>query len=119
MINRNKLYSGLFSICLTYFVMTSFELIFFAFVVCPVITNNIHNLMNSYKSKTPVQIDYDPNPMLVAGVLNKREYQLINNFNFSNYLIIVILVILPITSYSYEVTPPSASVTVTRLLLLS
>jgi len=93
MINRNKLYSAFFSLTLIYLIMTSFELIFFSFVVCPIITTDIHNLLNSYKSKTPQQIDFDPNPMLIANVLNQREYILINNFNFDNYLIIIILIV--------------------------
>lgn len=78
--------------------MTSFELIFFVFVVCPVITNNIRTLINSYKSENEF---FDPSILIVLNVLNDREYQLINNFNFNNYLIIIILIFLLISLFFY------------------
>lgn len=84
--------------------MTSFELIFFVFIVCPVITNNIHILLNSYKSKNPVQFNFDPNPRVVVEVLNEREYQLINGFNLNSYLIITILILLLISLLFYLYT---------------
>jgi hypothetical protein len=101
MINSNKLYSGLFSIFLIYVIMTSFELIFFIFIVCPVITNNIRALIDSYKSKNELVINFDPNPVIIAKVLNSREYRLINDFNFNNYLIIIILIFLLISLLFY------------------
>jgi len=94
MINRNKLYSGLFSIVLIYVVMTIFELIFFIFVVCPVITDNIRSLMKSYTYENETVLNFEPSPLVVTKVLNNREYRLINNFNFANYLIIIILILL-------------------------
>jgi hypothetical protein len=94
MINYNKLYSGLFSIFLIYTIMTVFELIFFAFVVCPVITDSIHQLMDSYSDKTTVPVIFNTNPVDIIVILNQREYQLINSFNFNSYLVVIILVLL-------------------------
>ncbi len=74
--------------------MTIFELTFFVTVVCPVITNSVHLLLDSYTSKNPIQIDIDPSPTSIANVLTRREYILIDNFNLDNYLIIIILIIL-------------------------
>jgi len=106
MINRNKLFSGLLSLVIIYTVMTIFELVFFVFVVCPVITNNIHRLLDYYTSKNSQQrqIGFDPSPMTIAAVLNEREYQLINGLNFNSYLIIVILIVLLISLFFYLYT---------------
>jgi len=95
MINYNKLYSGLFSIVLIYVIMTTFELLFFIFIICPVITGNIHTLLNSFepKSKNDLETVIVPNPLTVAEVLNEREYVLINNYNLGNYLIIVLIIL--------------------------
>ncbi len=105
-INYNKLYSGLFSLGLIYTFMTTFELIFFIFIVRPVITYNIHNLLNSYTDKSTVtkQINFDPSPMLIASIMNNREYILIDQLNFNSYLIIIIIIILLISLLVYLYT---------------
>ncbi len=94
MINKNKLYSGFFSIVLIYTIMTIFEIVFYAADVGPVISNDMHHLMDSYKSKDPIKINFDPNPLNIAILLNKREYLLINNFNLNSYFVVIILIFL-------------------------
>lgn len=101
MINYNKLYSGFFSVILISTIMAIFEIIFFAYIVCPVITTNIYKLMESYKSKNEIKFEIDPDPVMIIQILNLREYQLINNFNQNNYLIIVIFIIFLISLLLY------------------
>jgi len=101
MINRNKLYSSLLSIDLIYIVMTIFELVFFAFVVIPVITESIISLMNSYKSANPIIFNFDPNPIDIIITLNKRSHLLINDYNLSSYLIMIILLLLLISLFVF------------------
>ncbi len=101
MINYNKLFSGLFSIVLIYVVMTIFELVFFIFIVCPVITNNIHELLDFYLVGNNGTTQLDKNILLIADILNKREYKLINKLNFNSYLIIIILIFLLISCLGY------------------
>jgi predicted PurR-regulated permease PerM len=98
MINYNKLYSGLFSILVIYVVMTTFELVFFIFIVRPVITTSIHKLLLSYQNENDNSNNQynllDPNPMLIIDVLNEREYELIDQLNFNSYLVIIIVILL-------------------------
>jgi hypothetical protein len=63
-------------------------------------------LLNFYKfeSSEPgiyTNLKIDPSPLLIAEVLNKREYILINNFNLGNYLIIVVIILLLISLLLY------------------
>lgn len=113
MINYNKLYSELFSVIFIYVIMTIFELLFFVLVVCPIISEHTHELLNSFKIGNNQNIEnnwnflnvkLDPNPLKIAKVLSAREYQLINNFNLGNYLIIIVIVLLLISLLFYLYT---------------
>jgi len=104
-LNWNKLYSGIFSTVQTYTFMTIFELVFFVFIVRPVIVADINNLLKAYtKNKQPQLFNVDPSPMLVANVMNAREYNLIDQLNFNSYLIIIILILLLISLLFYLYT---------------
>lgn len=81
--------------------MTTFELVFFIFIVCPVITNNIHNLFDYYITESKSNNSTAQLDLLIADILNKREYKLINKLNFNSYLIIIILIFLLISCLGY------------------
>lgn len=68
--------------------MCVFEIIFFRFIVCPVVTESINKLI-----KTDEVYDNELNPIRFMTVLNKREYELINNYNLNNFFIIIILIL--------------------------
>lgn len=90
--------------------MTIFELIFFIYVVSPVITTNVHKLIDIYNDKDKNKLIFDKIPEIsemisemisIADNLNKREYELIDKLNFNSCLIVIVIVILLICILFY------------------
>jgi hypothetical protein len=91
-----ELLRGIFSIILVNTIVTTFNLIFYIFVVYPTIQEAVKNSLVSSNSNNSENKLYK-----IIDVLKKREYDLIYKVNEGSYGIIVIIILLLICVLLY------------------